>query len=137
MELEKMPLNWENYPTKFHLLLYLEELQQKTEIEKYNQDAPLFRHKDNRDLLILKIACAAKNSHSRLVGNKLRVCPLNPLGGLNETSYEAWVCHMDLENMWLQCSKGKNCDFGGSHQADSEKAALLSHPGVCPFQQCS
>lgn len=50
-----MPLNWENYPTKFHLLLHLEELQQKTEIEKYNQDAPLFRHKDNRDLLILKV----------------------------------------------------------------------------------
>ncbi|KAK5923711.1 hypothetical protein CgunFtcFv8_000656 [Champsocephalus gunnari] len=106
MELEKMPLNWENYPTKFHLLLHLEELQQKIEIEKYNQDAPLFRHKDNRDLLILKIACAAKNSHSRLVGNKLRLCPLNPLGGLNETSYEAWVCHVDLENMWLQCNKG-------------------------------
>ncbi|XP_033943961.1 putative helicase mov-10-B.1 isoform X1 [Pseudochaenichthys georgianus] len=106
MELEKMPLNWGNYPTKFHLLLHLEELQQKTEIEKYNQDAPLFRHKDNRDLLILKIACAAKNSHSRLVGNKLRLCPLNPLGGLNETSYEAWVCHVDLENMWLQCNKG-------------------------------
>ncbi|KAI4824099.1 hypothetical protein KUCAC02_012642 [Chaenocephalus aceratus] len=111
MELEKMPLNWENYPTKFHLLLHLEELQQKTEIEKYNQDAPLFRHKDNRDLLILKIACAAKNSHSRLVGNKLRVCPLNPLGGLNETSYEAWVCHVDLENMWLQCNKGDGMRF--------------------------
>ncbi|KAK1898299.1 putative helicase mov-10-B.1 [Dissostichus eleginoides] len=111
MELEKMPLNWENYPTKFHLLLHLEELQQKTEIEKYNQDAPLFRHKDNRDLLILKIACPAKNSHSRLVGNKLRVCPLNPLGGLNETSYEAWICHVDLENMWLQCNKGDGMRF--------------------------
>ncbi|XP_010764999.1 putative helicase mov-10-B.1 [Notothenia coriiceps] len=62
MDLEKMPLNWENYPTKFHLLLHLEELQQKTEIEKYNQDAPLFRHKDNRDLLILK-CCSYKYKH--------------------------------------------------------------------------
>ncbi|KAK5863609.1 hypothetical protein PBY51_000630 [Eleginops maclovinus] len=100
-----MTLNWENYPQKFHLLLHLEELQQKTEIEKNNQHAPLLRDKDNTDLLILKIACAAKNSHSRLVGSKLWVFPLDLLGVFKEAAYEAWVHHVDPEHVYLQFNK--------------------------------
>lgn len=54
--METDSLEWENYSGRFHLLLHLEELQQKTDIEKYNQhDVVMYRHKNSKDLVVLQV----------------------------------------------------------------------------------
>uniref|UniRef100_A0A8C4GF93 RNA helicase n=1 Tax=Dicentrarchus labrax TaxID=13489 RepID=A0A8C4GF93_DICLA len=82
---EIQPLNWNNYSQRFHLLLHLEEFQQKTDIEKYNQDdVPLFRHKSNTNLFVLQITGVSKGSLLKLSGNQVLVTPLNQKGVENE-----------------------------------------------------
>lgn len=55
-DLQKNSLNWKNYSQRFHLLLHLEELQLKTDIEQYHKDdVPMFRYKNNTDLLVLRV----------------------------------------------------------------------------------
>lgn len=55
------PLCWENYAEKFKLLLYLEELQMKVDIRRYNipnedeQEATMEKDRQNKKLLILKV----------------------------------------------------------------------------------
>uniref|UniRef100_A0A3B4WP45 RNA helicase n=1 Tax=Seriola lalandi dorsalis TaxID=1841481 RepID=A0A3B4WP45_SERLL len=62
MDLEMRSLNWTNYSQRFHLLLHLEELQLKTDIEKYNQDdVVMFRHKNNADLIVFPVIRLFKN----------------------------------------------------------------------------
>lgn len=56
------PLCWQNYAEKFKLMLYLEELQMKVDIRRYNipnrettEPIPMFRDKFNKKLLVLEV----------------------------------------------------------------------------------
>ncbi|XP_071332381.1 putative helicase mov-10-B.1 isoform X2 [Trachinotus anak] len=105
MDLEKETLNWMNYAQRFHLLLHLEELQLKTDIEKYKQkDVHMFRHKHNPDLLVLQIAEVASNSPLKLSGNQVLVTPLEQLGVLGKKVYKGWVQHVETKWVYLQFS---------------------------------
>ncbi|XP_069562717.1 putative helicase mov-10-B.2 [Brachyistius frenatus] len=95
------PLNWNNYDKKFHLLLHVEELYWKTEIDKYNQDnAAMFRHKSSKDILILKIPGIAGISPLMLAGNQVKVTPLNQAE--EDKLYHGWVLHVDVEQVYLR-----------------------------------
>ncbi|XP_051280100.1 putative helicase mov-10-B.1 isoform X1 [Dicentrarchus labrax] len=105
------PLNWNNYSQRFHLLLHLEEFQQKTDIEKYNQDdVPLFRHKSNTNLFVLQITGVSKGSLLKLSGNQVLVTPLNQKGVENEI-HQGWIYHVDAEQVYLQFSEKFISDF--------------------------
>lgn len=55
------PLSWVNYTEKFHLLLYLEELQMEVDIRRYNipnndnEHAVLKRDPHHKKLLVLEV----------------------------------------------------------------------------------
>ncbi|XP_040908395.1 putative helicase mov-10-B.1 [Toxotes jaculatrix] len=100
----KRSLNWEFYSRRFHLLLHLEELQLKTEIEKYNQDdVPMFRHKNNTDILILRVVSGvAKKPPLRLSGNQVMVTPLDQSTASNNTFYAGWIRHLNAEQVYLK-----------------------------------
>lgn len=55
-----MPLNWINYWQRFKLLLHIEELQKRTEIEKLSQDVSMFSHKSHTDLVFLQVMCLTR-----------------------------------------------------------------------------
>ncbi|XP_026223832.1 putative helicase mov-10-B.2 [Anabas testudineus] len=103
-ELQKRPLNWKNYSWRFHLLLDLEELRLKTEIEKYNVDnVPMFRHKDSINLLFLQFADIFKNLSSLgLTGHQVLVSPLDQTGVFENRFYKGWVNHVDVMNVYLR-----------------------------------
>ncbi|XP_035864328.1 putative helicase mov-10-B.1 isoform X1 [Sander lucioperca] len=104
-ELEKMPLNWGTYCRRFQTLLHVEELQLKTDIEKFNRNATMFRHKSNAFLLILQLAGVYKNSPMMLFGNNVLVTPLNQPGVFENEVYNGWVHHVDAEHVYLQFSE--------------------------------
>ncbi|XP_044207560.1 putative helicase mov-10-B.1 isoform X1 [Thunnus albacares] len=106
-DLQETLLNWKNYFRRFHLLLHLEELQLKTEVEKYNQDdVTMFRDKSSKNLLILRIAGVTGSSSSLLPGNQVLVTPLDKSGGFENAVYKGWIQHEDAEQVYLQlCEK--------------------------------
>eukprot|EP00064_Thunnus_orientalis_P005544 superscaffoldBa00000547_g5558 len=106
-DLQETLLNWKNYFRRFHLLLHLEELQLKTEVEKYNQDdVTMFRDKNTKNLLILRIAGVTGSSSSLLPGNQVLVTPLDKSGGFENAVYKGWIQHEDAEQVYLQlCEK--------------------------------
>ncbi|XP_037629487.1 putative helicase mov-10-B.2 [Sebastes umbrosus] len=111
MKLEKMPLNWKNYYQRFQLLLHLEELHLKEEIEKFNRDSPMFRHKKNANLLILKISGVTKSSPSMLPGNKVLVTPLDQAGVFENNIFKGTVHQADAEQVYLEFSDTFMCRF--------------------------
>lgn len=54
-------MNWENYTERFHVLLYLEELQMEVDIKRYNipnadrEHATMTEDKTNKKLLVLEV----------------------------------------------------------------------------------
>nr|XP_020471905.1 putative helicase mov-10-B.1 [Monopterus albus] len=86
MALLESPLSWENYCEKFHLLLFLEELQMEVDIKRYNipnndkEYATMVRDPANKKLLILEVPGVSENRPSVLRGDKLLVCPLGETG---------------------------------------------------------
>ncbi|XP_042346930.1 putative helicase mov-10-B.2 [Plectropomus leopardus] len=103
--LEKITLNWKNYCQRFHMLLHLEEFQQKTDIEKYNKDMPMFRHKNNKNLLMLQIAGVSKTSPATLPGNPVMVTPLDQLEVMGRSPYKGWVNDVHAEWAYVQFSE--------------------------------
>ncbi|CAK6951506.1 putative helicase mov-10-B.1 isoform X1 [Scomber scombrus] len=106
--LQETLLNWKNYSKRFHLLLHLEELQLKTEIEKFNQDdVTMFRDKSNKNLLILKIVGASGNSSSLLSASQVLVTPLEfERGSFENAAYKGLIHHEDAEQVHVQfCEK--------------------------------
>uniref|UniRef100_A0A3B4UM82 RNA helicase n=1 Tax=Seriola dumerili TaxID=41447 RepID=A0A3B4UM82_SERDU len=102
MDLEMRSLNWTNYSQRFHLLLHLEELQLRTDIEKYNQDdVVMFRHKNNADLIVFPIAGVSYNSPAKLSGNQVLVTPLEQRVFRNKV-YKGWIQHADVEQIYLK-----------------------------------
>ncbi|XP_054464663.1 putative helicase mov-10-B.2 [Anoplopoma fimbria] len=104
-DLEKIPLNWKNYCQRFQLLLHLEELQMKTEIEKFNQDVPMFKHKSNAGLLLLQVTGVSMKSTMILSGNNVLVTPLDQTGVFKKKVYKGWIHHVDAEQVFLQFSE--------------------------------
>uniref|UniRef100_A0A4W6DDE0 RNA helicase n=1 Tax=Lates calcarifer TaxID=8187 RepID=A0A4W6DDE0_LATCA len=100
-DLQKNSLNWKNYSQRFHLLLHLEELQLKTDIEQYHKDdVPMFRYKNNTDLLVLRIPGVSP----KLPKNQILVFPLDR-SGLENKYYQGWVHHVDTEQVYAKFSE--------------------------------
>ncbi|XP_068454650.1 putative helicase mov-10-B.2 [Clinocottus analis] len=98
------PLSWENYTEKFQLLLYLEELQMKVDIKRYNipnseeEDYAIMRRdQSNKKLLILKVPGVSENRPSVLRGDSLLVYP----AGEPAVKYKGYVHSVLLENVRL------------------------------------
>nr|XP_046252029.1 putative helicase mov-10-B.1 isoform X1 [Scatophagus argus] len=100
------PLNWENYSQRFHMLLHLEEHQQKTNIEKYNQDnVPLFACKSTTDLVIMQIAGVSKSTVLKPSGVRVQVVPLVVTNFEPVHYYTGWLQHVEGELIYLQFDK--------------------------------
>ncbi|KAM3872351.1 putative helicase mov-10-B.1 [Diretmus argenteus] len=97
------PLSRENYSERFHLLLYLEELQMDVDIKKYNipnkdtEHAPMFRDTNNKKLLVLEVPGVSENRPSVLRGDRLLVCPKGETG----VKYEGYVHRVELDKVIL------------------------------------
>ncbi|XP_062419323.1 putative helicase mov-10-B.1, partial [Pungitius pungitius] len=106
MYLENMPLDWTNYSQRFKLLLYIEELQMRTELEKLNQDVPMFSHKSQRHITFLQVAGIARMSASLLFGMQILVTPLEKVFPCK--NYKSWIHQVDsrAEKVYLQFNDG-------------------------------
>uniref|UniRef100_A0A669EL22 RNA helicase n=1 Tax=Oreochromis niloticus TaxID=8128 RepID=A0A669EL22_ORENI len=97
------PLNWENYTERFHVLLYLEELQMEVDIKRYNipnadtEHATMTKDKMNKKLLVLEVPGVAENRPSVLRGDKLLVCPVGEPG----VKYCGYVHSVQLDSVRL------------------------------------
>ncbi|KAM3872352.1 putative helicase mov-10-B.1 [Diretmus argenteus] len=98
------PLSRENYSERFHLLLYLEELQMDVDIKKYNipngkdtEHAPMFRDTNNKKLLVLEVPGVSENRPSVLRGDRLLVCPKGETG----VKYKGYVHRVELDKVKL------------------------------------
>ncbi|CAL8319741.1 unnamed protein product [Merluccius merluccius] len=87
------PLTMENYSEKFHLLLYLEELQMLADIKRYNipnsdrEYAPMTKDPYNKKLLVLQVPGVAENRPSVLRGDKILVRPVKGDSGVKYCGY--------------------------------------------------
>ncbi|CAI5647581.1 unnamed protein product [Oreochromis niloticus] len=97
------PLNWENYTERFHVLLYLEELQMEVDIKRYNipnadrEHATMTKDKMNKKLLVLEVPGVAENRPSVLRGDKLLVYPVGEPG----VKYCGYVHSVQLDSVRL------------------------------------
>ncbi|XP_077947383.1 putative helicase mov-10-B.2 [Gasterosteus aculeatus] len=105
MHLENMPLNWINYWQRFKLLLHIEELQKRTEIEKLSQDVSMFSHKSHTDLVFLQVAGISRMSPSLLSGLQVWLTPLDQKA-FPRKIYISWVRHVDAEKVYLELNDG-------------------------------
>uniref|UniRef100_A0A669ER19 RNA helicase n=1 Tax=Oreochromis niloticus TaxID=8128 RepID=A0A669ER19_ORENI len=102
-ERKTSPLNWENYTERFHVLLYLEELQMEVDIKRYNipnadtEHATMTKDKMNKKLLVLEVPGVAENRPSVLRGDKLLVCPVGEPG----VKYCGYVHSVQLDSVRL------------------------------------
>ncbi|KAK7145167.1 hypothetical protein R3I94_011307 [Phoxinus phoxinus] len=94
-----------NYNERFHLLLYLEEIQMEVDIRKYDLSGKTMTlDKENKRLLILKVPGVAENRPSVLRGDKLNACVSNDKNQ-PVTVYEGYVHRVELERVKLGFSK--------------------------------
>ncbi|XP_008334715.1 putative helicase mov-10-B.1 [Cynoglossus semilaevis] len=98
------PLCWQNYAEKFKLMLYLEELQMKVDIRRYNipnrettEPIPMFRDKFNKKLLVLEVAGVSENRPSVLRGDQLLV----RREGETDVKYRGYVHSVELNSVKL------------------------------------
>ncbi|KAI3356934.1 hypothetical protein L3Q82_003576 [Scortum barcoo] len=103
INLLKSPLTWENYSEKFHLLLYLEELQMEVDIRRYNipnndrKHAVMTRDWVNKKLLVLEVPGVSENRPSVLRGDSLLVFPV----GETKVKYRGYVHSVQLDSVKL------------------------------------
>ncbi|CAM4628135.1 unnamed protein product [Leuciscus chuanchicus] len=94
-----------NYTERFHLLLYLEEIQMEVDIRKYDLSGKTMTlDKENKRLLILKVPGVAENRPSVLRGDKLNAC-VSKDKNQPVTVYEGYVHRVELERVKLGFSK--------------------------------
>uniref|UniRef100_A0A8C5DEA3 RNA helicase n=1 Tax=Gouania willdenowi TaxID=441366 RepID=A0A8C5DEA3_GOUWI len=97
------PWSWENYSEKFCVLLYLEELQLKVDICRYNipndrQDLTVMTvDPHNKKLLVMEVLGVSENRPSVLRGDELVVCPENE----RNVKYRGYVHSVHLDSVTL------------------------------------
>ncbi|XP_024148851.1 putative helicase mov-10-B.2 [Oryzias melastigma] len=97
------PLSWENYAEKFHLMLYLEELQMEVDIRSYNipnsskEHAVLSADPRIKHLLVLEVPGVSENRPSVLRGDALLVYPQGETG----VKYRGYVHGVLLDSVKL------------------------------------
>ncbi|RVE70580.1 hypothetical protein OJAV_G00065900 [Oryzias javanicus] len=97
------PLSWENYTEKFHLMLYLEELQMEVDIRSYNipnsskEFAVLSADPRSKQLLVLEVPGVSENRPSVLRGDALLVYPQGETG----VKYRGYVHGVQLDSVKL------------------------------------
>ncbi|XP_061590937.1 putative helicase mov-10-B.1 [Cololabis saira] len=97
------PLRWETYAEKFHLLLYLEELQMEVDIRRYNipnadkEYAVLRRDPSNKKVLVLEVPGVSENRPSVLRGDALLMYPR----GEPDVKYRGYVHSVQLDSVRL------------------------------------
>ncbi|KAG1963131.1 helicase MOV-10 [Pimephales promelas] len=99
------PLCMKNYTERFHLLLYLEEIQMEVDIRKYDLSGKTMTlDKENKRLLVLKVPGVAENRPSVLRGDKLNAS-VSKDKNQPVTVYEGYVHRVELERVKLGFSK--------------------------------
>ncbi|XP_072237821.1 putative helicase mov-10-B.1 [Leuresthes tenuis] len=98
-------LSMKNYSRRFHLLLYLEEIQMEVDIRKYDlRNQTMTQDQGNRKLLILKVPGVAENRPSVLRGDCLWATKSaeksSPI-----TVYTGYVHKVELDRVKLGFSK--------------------------------
>ncbi|KAJ0068634.1 hypothetical protein NL108_010303, partial [Boleophthalmus pectinirostris] len=99
------PLKMKNYDHRFHLLLYLEEIQMEVDIRKYDmRNETMTLDQSNKKLLVLKVPGVAENRPSVLRGDCLKVSKsedtISPI-----TLYTGYVHRVELDRVKLGFSK--------------------------------
>eukprot|EP00079_Xenopus_tropicalis_P009487 XP_002933581.2 PREDICTED: putative helicase MOV-10 [Xenopus tropicalis] len=98
-------LDFNNYK-KFHLLLYLEEIQMEIDIRKYDrQDQKMEVDPNNKRLLTLKVPGVAENRPSVLKGDHLFATFSDERGKPRIISYKGYVHGVELERVKLGFSQ--------------------------------
>ncbi|OCT91583.1 hypothetical protein XELAEV_18014642mg [Xenopus laevis] len=96
------PLDFNNYNKRFHLLLYLEEIQMEIDIRQYDQkDYTMEVDPDNRRLLTLKVPGLAENRPSVLRGDHLFATYSDERGKPGIISYKGYVHGVEMERVKL------------------------------------
>ncbi|OCT94290.1 putative helicase MOV-10 [Xenopus laevis] len=104
-DLLRNPLDFNNYK-RFHLLLYLEEIQMEVDIRKYDrQNQTMEVDPDNKRLLTLKVPGVAENRPSVLRGDHLFATNSHERGKPRIISYKGCVHGMELERVKLGFSQ--------------------------------
>uniref|UniRef100_A0A3B4BM13 RNA helicase n=1 Tax=Periophthalmus magnuspinnatus TaxID=409849 RepID=A0A3B4BM13_9GOBI len=99
------PLKMKNYDHRFHLLLYLEEIQMEVDIRKYDmRNEPMILDKSNKKLLVLKVPGVAENRPSVLRGDCLRVSKSEDTAS-PITLFNGYVHRVELERVKLGFSR--------------------------------
>ncbi|XP_044287987.1 helicase MOV-10 [Varanus komodoensis] len=97
----KSPLQFDNYPQKFHLLLHLEEIQMEVDIHRYDMDNVPLMASNDRNLLVLKVPGVAENRPSVLKGDHLFVTLTEERMQDPVIRYQGYVHEVELENVKL------------------------------------
>lgn len=98
----RQKLSVENYKEKFHLLLYIEELQYRKEIESYAMKTATLQKKSSRNgLLYLEVPGLAENRPSLLIGDRVYAVRLNAEGSECGDRYEGFVHGVEQQQVGL------------------------------------
>nr|XP_060628672.1 helicase MOV-10 isoform X1 [Anolis sagrei ordinatus] len=97
------PLQFDNYSSKFCLLLHLEELQMEVDIRRYDMlGVPMVA---DRDLLVLNAPGVAENRPSVLRGDHLLASLADEQGQLPIVQYKGYVHAVELDRLKLGFSE--------------------------------
>lgn len=95
-------LSRENYVDKFHLLLYIEEIQYRTEILSYSMDSTILQRKQRGNLLHLEVPGLAENRPSLLIGDRVYAAKLDAKGQQYDGyEYEGFVHSVEQQQVGL------------------------------------
>ncbi|XP_063071769.1 putative helicase mov-10-B.1 [Engraulis encrasicolus] len=113
-------LRMKTYTSRFHLLLYLEEIQMEFDVKKYDLSGQIMtRDRSNKKLLILTVPGVAENRPSVLRGDYLKASktgdPSQPL-----TVYIGYVHRVELDRVKLGFSRKLLQDFLPNMKFDVE-----------------
>uniref|UniRef100_A0A803J6K4 RNA helicase n=1 Tax=Xenopus tropicalis TaxID=8364 RepID=A0A803J6K4_XENTR len=117
-------LDFNNYK-KFHLLLYLEEIQMEIDIRKYDQrDLKMEVDPNNKRLLTLKVLGVAENRPSVLKGDHLFATFSDERDKPRIISYKGYVHGVELERVKLGFSQNL---YDRSLESNQEQCSAVNH----------
>ncbi|KAM4795733.1 putative helicase MOV-10 [Rhinophrynus dorsalis] len=106
MNLLSSPLDFNNYNKRFHLLLYLEEIQMEIDIRRYDKfDQKMEKDPNNKRLLTLNVPGVAENRPSVLKGDHLFVTLSDERGKPGIISYKGYVHGVEMDKVKLGFSQ--------------------------------
>ncbi|XP_034979014.1 helicase MOV-10 [Zootoca vivipara] len=97
----KAALQFDNYSKKFHLLLYLEEIQMEVDIRRYDKSDVCMEADKNKPFLVLQVPGVAENRPSVLRGDHILVTLAEDRGKHPIVQYKGYVHAVEWDKLKL------------------------------------